>query len=66
MSKVVKTICPLCKNTITASIYSDRSVGIFFDYEVIEEETNCTCDVDDDFVQLDIFAKLCDEFKHLV
>lgn len=62
----VKTLCPVCGQTLAVRIYSDRSVGINFDYDVLETGTNCTCDADEQLVADAQFDKLQKEFQHLV
>ena len=44
------------------SIWSDRSVGIPFDFDVLEEGTTCTCDWDDEALIDRIYADVNDKF----
>lgn len=59
------TTCPICKGILVVSVYSDRSVGINFDYDVLDGST-CDCDYDDDTVQETIGNHLYDNFGHTV
>jgi hypothetical protein len=51
----VNTTCPVCGGTLIIRDTSDPSVGIFFDYDVLEGST-CECDFEDDSI-----AKVIDE-----
>lgn len=42
-----ETLCPICGASIKAYCYEDRSVGIFFDFDVCVG-SGCECDFDDE------------------
>lgn len=43
----VTTNCPVCNGLLVVTDTSDPSVGIFFDYDVLEGST-CTCDFENE------------------
>lgn len=61
MAQIRNTNCVGCGKDLRVSIWSDRSVGIPFDFDVLEGST-CTCDWDDDSIVDKIYADVNDKF----
>ncbi len=63
MKNTKSIACPCCGEVLTVKIWSDRSVGINFEFDVIADQSCfCSCDWYDESFNTTVFEYLDDKY----